>query len=55
MHPRATITNETAAKVKRDLNTGDEARAIADRYGIPIHTVRNIKCGASWGHVEAAT
>lgn len=57
-HPRAKISEETAASIKRDLELGPERRGlcreIADRYGTTLAIVHNIKYRTCWKHVKEA-
>jgi len=50
-HPKATITEEVAALIKRARGTAT-AKAVAEAFGVSWHVVRNIWSGKSWGHVN---
>lgn len=51
-HPRATITADQAADVKRRLLAGARPRHIAARTGVSKSTIRNIQRGAAWSYVN---
>lgn len=47
-HPRATISNDTARRVKEMLRAGLGSTAISRELNLPVYTVDNIKYGQSF-------
>lgn len=54
-HPQATIDESQALAVKQALARGEPPRNISDRLGIAYETVRNIKRGLAWSHVQCVS
>lgn len=47
-HPRATITQDIAAEIKRLRSDGMTCKAIAESLRVSFHVVRNVAGGKSW-------
>ena len=47
------LTEDVVRKIKTDLQKGAGSFDVALKYKVCWSTIRNIKCGASWGWVDA--
>lgn len=47
-HPRAKLTAEDVAKIRRRLGEGERVTSLASEYGVHQTTVSNIKSGKRW-------
>jgi len=51
-HPKAKLTEATVKIIKRRLSDGASLAELGRAYGVTYMTIRQIKCGATWQHVQ---
>lgn len=51
MHARQLLTKDNAAMIKARLAAGESVRSLAESFGVPRTTVKNIQSGRSWRHL----